>query len=613
MTKSIPNFSNPRIYQDWKEAGQPAAEGIEAKKCEDYEYWLTNHAVIETEKGQILSFKDAGGLTRGQRKTASLRYHSQHVWEDEFTGIITLKSRQQGITTEEQAYQYWDSKYNGKNGTVIAHTSDAAQYIFEKWQRYRREDKFAPPKTSQSSVRRVVFEDRPGRYEVTTAGSPEALRSRNIHNIHESECAYYGENGSKLERAIAQFRGLKYVHKESTAKGEDPVLYPSWTKAERYCKLTFIEDEEAPFGFKVERKILDEEKWNKYYPNFLSVLDDDRVHFSVTNDQEDHIVKTADDEEKWLLTEIKAPISFLVWRRSALYGPQCEGDINTLHQEYPVTAEQAYIMSGSPRFDHNLLNQMPVIDGARGFLKPGKRWTSDQIEFVPDQKADLVVFQKPQNGHRYVMSIDPSQGLDSENPSCEFCSGDRDESSVIVADIDAPEGIKQVALLAGSLNEEELIDPCLLMAQWYNMAFVCIERVGGYGDALMIAFKNRYEAQRLYKMYGSKSAGLKVHHGNRTQLLNQLAASLHRKELWLTSKRTVHQMKQVKRTAGGKYEAAAGHHDDDVSALWGIIAAAEEFPEYLNPVEQNFAFKRRREREMERHNDFQNPDPMGFY
>jgi hypothetical protein len=523
---------------------------IEKALCsKDREHWLLNHAKIETADGDIATFGEVGGLKQAQRMANALRYHCRYVWKCPIR-ILTLKSRQVGMSTDEEAFMYHSAKFGGLNGAVIADDLGSAEYLFEKFSRYHQNDVLDQPTLKTSNVRQMRFGDRPGRVEVSTAQSPNALRSRTLQIIHGSEVAYWGEDGPKLHKACMKFVGRRpntSINYETTAQGEDPLFYPMWQNATKHCKLRYVEDDSMPFGFKIERTIDDEHgEWNGFYPLFISVLVDERCYIKFDSDAElEHLMKTLDAEEKWLLEDIKAAPEFLKWRRITL-ATECNGDINDLHQEYPVTAEQAFIMSGHPRFRHDILTRMPIEPGTRGFLRREEKWTT-RIEFVDDSLGELTIFRSPIANHRYVCAVDPSQGIPSEGTRCEWCSGDTDETSVQVYDIDSGAKVEQVALVAGAYNEEYLVEPVLSMLLWYNCAFCVIERVGGYGDHLTFELQKRYHGDRIFRMEGNRTTGLRVTAANRTSLLADVAALLHQNSLVLHSERTGHHMKVVKR------------------------------------------------------------------
>jgi len=593
--------------------------GIELARCrsgaQGYRHWLENHCYIETEDAQVMTILSAGGLRVAQRMGFSLSWHQRHIWKcPERT--LDLKSRQVGKSTEKAMKVYGDAKFHGRSGAVIAHDLKSAEYLFEKFDRCWKNDGLEQPKLRTSNVRQMRFAGRQGRVEVCTAQSPDALRSRTLQDIWGSEVAFWGEEGPKLHKAVMKFVGRRpgtCVEYETTAQGEDPLFHPMWQNAEQYCKLKFTEDVTAPFGFRIERVITDNDKWNQFHPMFTSVLVDEKASLKLEEGEEVHILKTIDEEEEWLLADQGASFEFLKWRRLTIVH-ECNGDLNDFHQEYPVTAEQAFVATGRPRFNYDPLNRMHIEPGLRGFLQRTSKYSGD-LKFVEDSKADLVLFRPPEPGHRYVMGVDPAEGIPSENPNCPHCSGEADEASMQVYDIDTPK-LEQVALYCGPFNEEELIEPMVALAEFFNMAYIVPERVAGHGEHLCFSLERKYPIERVFK--GKKGMGLDVHTGNRTGLVDDVASVLKEEMLDLHSERTIHQLKMVKKIivrSKDQSKARAGHHDDDLSSLWCVVQGWRFYPRGLDPIEKHQHLVRRRAGRFQQieEQDNTNPDPMGFY
>ena len=596
--------------------------GLELSRCQSgakgYWHWIENHCVIETEDAQVRTIKAAGGLRKAQRMAFSLSWHQRHIWECPERTLI-LKSRQIGMSTGESIKLYGDAKFNGRSGAVIAHDLTSAQYLFEKFERCWKNDALEQPKLRTGNIRQMRFaHPQQGRVEVCTAQSPDSLRSRTLQNIHGSEVPYWGEEGPKLHKAIMKFVGQRLgtsVGYEGTAQGEDPLFHPMWINAEQYCKLKFTADEQGPFGFRVERVIVDHDKWNKFHPLFISVLVDEKASMELEEGEENHILKTLTEEEEWLLADQGASFEFLKWRRSTIVHA-CNGDINDFHQEFCVTSEQAFIATGQPRFNYDPLNRMHIEPGTAGFLQRSTKY-SGELKFVEDAKGDLILFRPPEPGHRYVMGIDSAEGIPSENPNCPHCSGDADEASMGVFDIDTPK-LEQVALYAGPFTEDELVEPAIALAEHFNMAYIVTEKTAGHGEHLCTELDKKYPTARLYK--GKKGTGLEVHTGNRIRLVNDVASVLNEEMFDLHSERTIHQLKMVKkyhlkRSGRERSESAPGHHDDDMSQLWCVVRGWRFYPRGLDPIEHHQHLVRRRAGRIAQivEQDNVNPDPGGFY
>jgi hypothetical protein len=79
-----------------------------------------------------------------------------------------------------------------------------------------------------------------------------------------------------------------------------------------------------------------------------------------------------------------------------------------LHQEYPTTAEEAFIKSGNPYFDTDKLLVMlqNAQPGEIGYLA-----SFDRIDFQPNEEGHLTVWDAPIEDDVYVVGADVAEGL----------------------------------------------------------------------------------------------------------------------------------------------------------------------------------------------------------
>jgi len=412
-----------------------------------------------------------------------------------------------------------------------------------------------------------------------------------IHGAsHNSEVAWW-EKGS--DAAIALFQAVANepntsIVLETTANGEDLLFKPLWDGAEGNVRLTFYDDPSGPLGFRIEFEILNENDWNGYFPLFISAIDDEDCRTPLDAEEAPRIIQTLDEMELSLREQFNAPLEFIKWRRRALRF-QCQGDLRILSQEYPCTSLEAFIASGSPRFDVNILNTMPIEDGVIGFLMRSNKWDRE-VSFREDKFEKMTVFKAPKHGHRYVIAIDTAEGLLPEGAK------DPDESVAQVLDIDSGPRAEQVAIIAGQLSEEEMVERVALAGEYYNMAFLVPEWAGGHGEHLTIQLSKIYPQDRIYhrldamgESSGSGGMGLRVTLGNRNRLIADLSEAISGRDIILHDRETVKQCKHFVWNRRGRIEAATGHHDDRVFALIGGVHGWKHFPMSLDPSDGSLA------------------------
>lgn len=82
-----------------------------------------------------------------------------------------------------------------------------------------------------------------------------------------------------------------------------------------------------------------------------------------------------------------------------------------LHQEYPTTPEEAFIKSGNPVFDGEMLQAMSkrTVEPRRGYLFS---LAPRAAEFRESRDGQLAVYEMPDPAQRYVIGADIAEGLE---------------------------------------------------------------------------------------------------------------------------------------------------------------------------------------------------------
>ena len=98
----------------------------------------------------------------------------------------------------------------------------------------------------------------------------------------------------------------------------------------------------------------------------------------------------------------------LNWRRSTIRN-ECDGDLDKFHQEYPSTPEEAFLVSGRPRFNVKILKKMLSVSSPPkmvGYLVNGLQ--GPELEL--NQKGYLKIWAAPLTGRKYVIGGDVAEG-----------------------------------------------------------------------------------------------------------------------------------------------------------------------------------------------------------
>jgi hypothetical protein len=541
---------------------------VDRQLCEagDREWIYTQHRWIKDKAGKVRPMKR---LKLAQRKTvAVLKWCRENKVAPR---IIIGKSRKQGESTIIGADCYEEVKQHQLDALILAHDKAGVSKIFRIYQRFYQHDDLNRPEPYKGKVnlREMRFQDHDGHITIATAHNIYAGTGETPQYIHCSEGSKW-ENGEETLTALNQSIGdgpeTTMIH-ESTFNGEEACFLPIWRAANDNSKLTFTEDAEE--NLIVDFKVTNPVEWNHYIPLFISVLDDEDARLKFLNEEEKaKFLQTIDDYERHLIEDLHATAEFLNWRRRTLK-LKCKNDIDVLKQEYPCTSEEAIRASGRPRFNIGKLDSMPVEDGQFGGLRYTDSWDK-RIVWKPDPQGELIRFREPQPGHAYIIGCDPAEGSSLEEEAIDPRNR-LDASAIEVYDID--KGNEQVAMYHSITTPEALASPLLMLALYYNNAFVVIEN-NSSGRTTCIKMQETYDNSLLYheddwnpeKTRRQRSVGHKTTSSNREHIISLVADAINEDDVVFHSKLTVAEHKYFIYTKTGRPEAARGHHDDHVMA-----------------------------------------------
>lgn len=422
----------------------------------DFEIFAANYLKILTKENNLIPLL----LNDYQRELLNLINEKRE--QNQPVRIIILKARQMGISTFCAAYLYWLTITNHyTKSKIIAHDDESTNNIFTIFKRYYElSPDYMRPMSRYSNRKELVFENpdddarssKPGlmsQMAVSTAGSRErAGRSSTLHHLHISEHAFWPDaalSTPALISAVSQ-DPKSTILIESTANGMDlegKDFYDRVRKAEKHLsdfELFFI-----PWTAN--------EGYKKHYSGF---------DFNQTEQNLKDIHKLSQEQ--------------IAWRRYTIENV-FNGDEILFRQEFPISIDEAFIVSGTPYFDVEhifaLIKQLenkPVIKG-----------NIVNNQFVEDKSGLITIYEQPQPNVIYVIGADVSEGL-SHGDSSAACVLDRD--------------LKQVAKLYGKIDPDQLGKALCDLGNYYNTAILCPE-VNNMGHATLAEIK-RLAYKRIY-------------------------------------------------------------------------------------------------------------------
>lgn len=487
--------------------------------------------------------------------------------------IIILKARQQGMSTATEGLFFKgisiglqnDTPYH-KNAMIISYDEDSAKVINEMSDRfYQYLPKEIKPMRRPSRGKGLLlenptnnqdeFEKNPGlqsKFIIETAKNLYAGSSYTLNYVHISELSKWdkpSETMKSLMQSVPGYNGIVIV--ESTADGSGDYFNKLWDQAEA--------------------------GENSFVPLFLSWMDHKEYQKPLSDNERTYLIESLDDEEKQLIKLHGASYEQLNWRRDTIKN-KCQHEtmepVDVFHQEYPTTAEEAFLTSGRPRFDIPSLREYlkHCVDGERGNLERH----GSEIKFIPDPKGYIEIWEKPKESKMYGIGGDPARGL---------ITGDYSTGPVY------DENENMVALWHGHMDPDLFADQLELLGLYYNEAVLAIEE-NNHGLAVLNRLKESY--YNLYKRTTHDKAtdtekeqlGWWTSEKTKALAIDNLARLIRTRQLGTKSKRFIQECLTYVREDNGSTNAQAGSNDDIVMASAIILYV---MPNYVMPVQSIIA------------------------
>ena len=441
---------------------------------------------------------------------------------------IILKARQQGISTYCAGRVFWKTYFNQHTRSVVmAHDSATSDALFNMSKNLiknmaaelRPEDKKSNAKEIVIKTSAYKDRDAQGSYRLYTAGSPEAGRGTTPTIAHLSEVAFWQHDEKILAglfQGISQAAGTEVIL-ESTANGAQGEFYRLWKGA--------VAGE------------------NEYVPIFLPWF----WTKEYTREPPGPLDLTIEEEElmeKYDLTEGQ-----LYWRRLKV----AEGGELKFKQEYPASADEAFIVSGSNVFSVDKLDAL-IPESPKKTMN----WDHYSKLMEDHREGKIHVWDYPDWDSPYVVAADVSLGVG------------QDYSTAVVLN---------TRWEVVALYRDNRIDPSLFgeflfyLGRYYNNAFLCVES-NSMGIATLqklevMGYVNLYKQTKIANVSNEESErlGFRTTSATKPVIIGNLKNLIDNEEIRVPSPIMIQEMKDYISTDTGKTEAAPGCHDDTVMAL----------------------------------------------
>lgn len=485
---------------------------------EDFEFYARHSVKIRTKDNEVRPMifnapqkKLHGAIEKQIEETGKVR-------------IIILKARQQGFSTYVQARNYWKlSQSKARKGLVVAHKNDSSRTLFDM---YRRTHKETPevlrPSTKYSSRKELVFDKLDSGIVIATAGGDGIARGDTFSDMHLSEMAFWptataSDNWLALEQCIPNTDDTS-VYIESTANGMTGIFYDMWKKA--------VAGENGYLAF-----------FSAWFdtPEYREPLPD---HFERTLDEQDLVDQFGLDDEQ------------LMWRRHKV----ARSGLDKFKQEYPATAEEAFLNSGRPVFNPDQIHSM--LSKA---VPPLYKMALQGGTFYKHPVGELSVWQEKEQAKNYYIGADVALGL-------------KDGDYSVAQILDDQKNL--VGCWRGHVHPDYFSDVLFALGTYYNLAKVVVENNNhGLLTAIRLgrdlAYSNTYtevgEGQLNDK--DSFTIGFRTTVKSKPLIIDRLIAAMRMEELTIWDKDTLGEMLSFVVTESGAMEAEEGCFDDCVMSL----------------------------------------------
>lgn len=488
--------------------------------------------------------------------------------------IIILKARQLGCSTLVDGRLFEKCvRHPGNKCLIMADDDENTQELYqskvrELWgqipsrvrpeeERSNRRELTIRHGTSRADKKRPPHLRRRGRsyVRVMTAGKKggRGAASRTLQHFHGSEVAFWDNDYEILNatlQTVHEVAGTSVVL-ESTANGASGAFFDRWKAAEQgrssYVPLFF------PWFI-----------FPEYVRPFRS--EDERKAF----------VESLTPVEQLIMEQHSVTLEQINWRRFTIED-KCGGDPLRFQVEYPATADEAFVASGTCRFDKAALALLemraPKAVGRGKVVHYAGKWV-----FMVDPTGPISVYRKPVPGREYIVAFDSGTGIAAERYS--------DAPDFSAACVYERRTRNLMARFHDRMDPRDFGDQLVGLGYWYGTALLAGEANSVGTEVLHHIQDLRYP--NIYKERAQESAkgirrdrlGYYTSVKSREIAIASLASSIAHGTIEL-AKEQIAECRAFITEDGRRWEAKAGHHDDEViaAAIFSKINQQEPYDE----------------------------------
>lgn len=496
--------------------------------------------------------------------------------------IWILKARQIGFSTLSEALIFsYTSQRKGRNACIIADDLKGTNYLFEMYKTYHsfleRDFPHLAPPIDRSNRKEMVFQHMYSGIYPDTADNEDAGQKYTFVDVHWSEVALF----NKAQILFDGFMQSMPDHPEtlfigeSTAQGYGGFFYDQVMSA--YDNLSDWELFFVPW--------YDE-------PGYRKPLDAEQLIF---------LESTINKEEEALLEIHGCDFEQLWWRRWAIINKVSGGKnsqdipkgcylpdpiliqpLESFHEKYPASVEEAFIASGDCRFEKLILQkwlgQTPRMAKQNEMLKPRENYVEGYffidnqgfLDFAVQTGGYWKIFFYSEQGIDYAFGADVAEGIEVIEGSKDY-----DYSTIVILRRDT---LEQVAEYRARIEPDLFALECFYGLMFFNTPVAGIEankdgqttikflrEQYGYTNMFIRDVPDEERYNRMTKKLGWLTTGGR-NKGTRHTMVNDMAKFIRDQEGMLYSKRAISECLSFVKKPDGRVEHQDGCHDDLVFA-----------------------------------------------
>lgn len=532
--------------------------------------------------------------------------------------LIGLKPRQRGSTTWYSCEIYGALRREPTNACVIAGQYSQTSEIHEMLKTYSKSDTLDWGNTGEVNSKEGRWSNG-SRLKFETAGDKLAGIASTLQALLCSEVARWAKLGvanagevlNNLLKCVPLLPNTIVVI-ESTAEGASGSYFERWQTAVDADKFLSGEVEVEP---------------GTYVKIFSGWFEFDDSAIRLTEKQQQHIQQTMDSEEEFKgereLIELYGNIGEdgvmrlgitvkdfnvweqLYWRRYAIR-EECQRDVSIFDRDFPHSPEAAFTKSGAMRFNSTglAMQRKRLLKRAVPLYGVIEDAAGSKYSFRNTEKgeAKILLFEKPQVGCRYIVSVDPATGASQTGGS------DPDNHGVFCMRAGFWDGKGQWNRPATAARiVQNMWDPDVLEKEIWRLARlyggqtgakICVEvnQDRGLIELLKLRGADLYAREifnkREFKI--TSALGYSTNVKTREVLIDTLAAAIREwdtagagVDIWCPN--AIEQCENFIVKPNGRSEAAENHHDDDVISMALGLELIEQAKPYV-PERRTFGF-----------------------